>query len=182
MRRPLPVASMFLGLSVLGWGATLQFLDMDDMTQKSTSIVRGTVQHSFSAFQGTVIYTHYQVQVLERWKGSAAALLDVAVPGGATKGIRQTYAGAPTPENGKEYVLFLWTGKSGLTQVIGLSQGLFRVAQDVNGQSTVAQAGTTELMLAPGDSRSAVTNAPMRMSLAQLRSVLAAKMAAGAKE
>jgi hypothetical protein len=53
---------------------------------------------------------------------------------------------------GAEYVLFLWTSRSGLTQVIGLSQGLFSVipstaANATPGNSTVVRPAATETML-----------------------------------
>jgi hypothetical protein len=47
----------------------------------------------------------------------------------------QSVAGAPELKLGGEYVLFLWTGRSGLTQIIGLSQGAFDVK--LSGGSTV---------------------------------------------
>ena len=74
---------------------------------------------------GPVIYTHYQLQVSERYKGAAESTVDLAIPGGVVNGIRQVWGGAPQLDSGDEYVFFLWTGKSGLTQVMGLTQGLF---------------------------------------------------------
>ena len=52
-------------------------------------------------------------------------------------------AGAPTLAAGQDYVLFLWTSKSGLTQVIGLSQGLFNVITNSQGQSIVSRGAAT---------------------------------------
>jgi hypothetical protein len=65
------------------------------------------------------------------------------VPGGATAGIRQEVAGAPALATGGEYVIFLWTSNSGLTQVIGLSQGLFSVVQDSNGNAVLVRSALT---------------------------------------
>ncbi len=48
-------------------------------------------------------------------------------------GIRQIAVGSPELATGSEYVVFLWTGKSGLTQIIGLSQGLFLAVKDAAG-------------------------------------------------
>ena len=50
--------------------------------------------------------------------------------GGVAGGIRQSVSGAPELKPGQEYVLFLWTSRSGLTQVIGLSQGLFQLSEE----------------------------------------------------
>jgi hypothetical protein len=48
---------------------------------------------------------------------------------------------------GEEYVFFLWTSRSGLTQVIGLSQGLFRVGVDASGAPVLVRPAATEIML-----------------------------------
>ncbi len=42
-------------------GSTLLQLSLNDMIQKSTMIVRGTMQPTSAAFRGAMIYTHYQV-------------------------------------------------------------------------------------------------------------------------
>src|SRR5215471_4425768 len=109
-------------------GSTLQQLSLDDMIRKSTLIVRGKVQQQTrAAFHGSLIWTHYQVQVTETYKGTPASQLDIVIPGGVSNDIQQTYSGVPSLLSGQDYVMFLWTSKSGLTQVIGLSQGLFAV-------------------------------------------------------
>jgi hypothetical protein len=130
--------------------ATLEKLGLDDMTQKSTAIVRVRVTGSFAATHGQRIYTHYRVQVSERWKGADSGSLDVVVPGGTAAGLRQTISGAPKLIEGREYVLFLWTGPSGLTQIIGLSQGVFDVRTEANGELMASRAATGELMLDAG--------------------------------
>jgi len=72
-----------------------------------------------------VIFTHYRVQVTEKWKGATGATVDVAVPGGIANGMRQMYSGAPQFRPGDQYVLFLWTGKSGMTQIMGFRREAF---------------------------------------------------------
>ena len=115
-------------------GATLLNLSLDDMIQKSTAIVRGSLQPTSAAFRGAMIYTHYQVQVTNTYKGAPVRNWDVAVPGGVVNRVQQAVAGAPMLTAGKDYLLFLWTSKTGLTQVIGLSQGLFNVSSNSSGQ------------------------------------------------
>ena len=147
--------------------STLQQLSLDDMIRQSTMIVRAKTQLTYSAFRGPLIYTHYTVQVTENLKGTGAKQLDIVVPGGVSNGRRQSFAGAPTLVNGQDYVLFLWTSKSGITQVIGLSQGLFRVTTNSSGQLIVVRAASTELMLnAAGQP---VTDSDFQMLLGDLR-------------
>ncbi len=144
--------ALLAGIAVPGFvsiarATTLEQLTLDDMTQKSTAIVRARVTGSHSAFRGTGrgadIYTYYQIQVLETWKSAGPVPTEVAVPGGAANGIRQSVAGAPVLKPGQEYVLFLWTSRSGLTQVIGLSQGVFNLSIPTSGAPSVAPSGVT---------------------------------------
>jgi hypothetical protein len=133
---------------------TLEQLTLDDMAQKSTAIVRARVTGSHTAYvatsSGKDIYTYFQLQVLETWK-SGPAMAEVAIPGGVVDGIRQRVGGAPELLPGREYVLFLWTSRSGLTQLIGLSQGVFTLSSDAPGnepgKEMVQRPAASELML-----------------------------------
>ncbi len=176
MRKLILLAAIAACLAPLP-GATLLKLSLDDMIQKSTAIVHGTVQPTAAAFRGAMIYTHYQVQVKSTYKGSAARTWDVAVPGGAVNGVEQYFAGAPMLTAGQDYLLFLWTSKTGLTQVIGLSQGLFNVSSNSAGQLIVSRGATTETML--NASGQVITDINIRMTLAQMSSRIQAALAGG---
>jgi hypothetical protein len=147
--------AILLGAQALP-GATLEKLTLDEMIGKSTSIVRGKVIASRSISRGPVIYTLSDVQILERWKGPERASVEVAIPGGSRAGYTQEFSGAPGLSGGSEYVLFLWTGKSGVNHVIGLSQGVFTVSADENGNAVVHRPASGEVMLNPK------TGQPMR--------------------
>src|ERR1035441_1442805 len=67
-----------------------------------------------------IIYTHYQIRVSETLKGSSAATVEFVVQGGVANNLRQTFSGVPQFAVGDEYVFFLWSGKSGVTQIMGL--------------------------------------------------------------
>lgn len=138
---------MPLLLSAIASATTLERLSLDDMIQKSTGVVRAKVTGSVPVMVGADIYTYYHVSVSETWKGQSAAQMDVAVPGGALRGQRQSIAGAPTLNVGEEYVLFLWTSRSGLTQVIGLSQGVFSVKSDAANTLVLLRPAASEVML-----------------------------------
>jgi hypothetical protein len=148
-------------------GSTLQQLTLDDMIQKSSVIVRGQVQQTSSMFRGSIIYTHYTVHVSEVLKGSPATQLDFAVPGGTSNGATQMFAGAPSFVGDQDYVLFLWTSKSGLTQVIGLSQGLFSVITNSSGQPIAVRAAAAERML--NSFGQIATQSDIQMPLSDLR-------------
>ena len=158
-------------------GSTLLKLSLDDMIQKSTAIVHGTVRPTYSAFRGAMIYTHYQVQVANTYKGAPARTWDVAVPGGAVNGVQQYFAGAPALTAGQDYLLFLWTSKTGLTQVIGLSQGLFNVGSNSAGQLVVSRGAASETML--NASGQVTTDSGMQMTLSQMSGRIQAVLAGG---
>lgn len=145
--RRLSIVGLFAALLAPLYGSTLRQLSLDDMIRQSTVIVRGKVQPTLPAFHGSMIFSHYRVQVSEVYKGTApGGQIDIGVPGGISNGIQQRYAGAPALSSDQDYVLFLWTSRTGLTQVIGLSQGLFGVVSTA-GQLVVVRAASTERML-----------------------------------
>jgi hypothetical protein len=166
--------SIIAGWAPRAWATTLEQLTLDDMAQKSTSIVRARVTGSHAGTRGTGIYTYFQIELIETWKSSEKTsgqkTTEVAVPGGAFDGIRQSVTGAPELKLGQEYVLFLWTSRSGLTQVIGLSQGLFKVSEEGSegGSAAVVQRpAASELML--NRSGLPVDDRAMSMPLQDLR-------------
>jgi hypothetical protein len=168
-----------LGVACLTFlaGSTLQRMALNDMIQKSTMIVRGTIQPGTApALRGALIYTHYQLAVTTTYKGTPGSqMIDVAVPGGSIPGMQQPVAGAPLLAGGQDYVLFLWTSKSGLTQVIGLSQGLFHVSTNAQGQAMVTRGATSTTMV--DSSGNAVSDSDLQMPLAQLVSKIQAGLA-----
>jgi hypothetical protein len=148
MRRLL-IAGLMAALGTLLTGSTLRQLSLDDMIRQSTIIVRGTVQPANSMYHGSMIFSHYTIQVTETYKGTASAQtqIDIGVPGGSINGTIQRCAGAPIFSIGQDYVLFLWTSKTGLTQVIGLSQGLFSVISPSGSVPMIVRAAATQRML-----------------------------------
>jgi hypothetical protein len=149
-------------------GTTLERLPIGEMIQKSAAIVRAKVVGSSGVLRGADVYTVYQIEIVERWKGSGeSSPVHVAVPGGVAGGLRQMVAGAPSLHAGEEYVMFLWTSRSGLTQLIGLSQGLFKVQQGGAGDAAAMRAAAGELML--DASGRAVKDEAVSMKLSDLK-------------
>jgi len=165
------IALLLAGLSIPGAATTLQKLDLGEMARQSTMIVRAKVVGSTAEVRGQDIYTFYRLEVIEGWKAAGRNEVRVAVPGGVANGLRQSVAGAPSLATGSEYVMFLWTSRSGLTQLIGLSQGLFDVRRDAKGEAVVTRPVADEVML---DKNGHVTgNQAIVMPLAELRTKVA---------
>jgi len=121
---------------------------------------------------GTIIYTYYSIQVTEQFKGPSQSFVTFAVPGGVANNRRQTFPGAPEFKSGDDFVFFLWTGKSGATQIIGLTQGLFRLSSVANGDAVATRPASAELMLdrATGEP---VKDRAVVMNLSDLRAHIA---------
>jgi hypothetical protein len=157
-------------MSVAGYGATLERLSLEEMTARSTAIVRARAVSSSASFVGSTIYTQTRFQVLERWKGPESAEVEVWEPGGTVGAVTQRYSGAPHFRAGQELVLFLWAGRSGRAQVIGLSQGVFEVTRSAaSGEEEVLRRRSGEIVLAPGSGMQ-VEDEEIAMPLRQLAS------------
>jgi hypothetical protein len=164
-------------LGILPVGATtLEKLTLPEMAQKSTAVVRARVVGAVGVLRGTDVYTVYKLEPIEVWKTPAAGVpTEVAVPGGVAGGLRQPVDGAPALLQNHEYVLFLWTSKTGLTQLIGLSQGLFDVHADAHsGDGNVFRAPASERML-DAEGRP-VSDTAVSMKLADLKTQVASAL------
>jgi hypothetical protein len=174
------IPAALLALCGLATATTLQLLSTDVMIRQSTAIVRVKVTGSAPVLRGRDIYTQYQFTVLETLKaagGQSATQTAVSVPGGAIQGIRQMVAGAPVLPSGQEYVIFLWTSKSGLTQIIGLSQGLFKVMQDSSGNAVLVRPAATATVV--NQNGTPVNDSAVTMTLSALRSQILSVTGAG---
>ncbi len=152
--------------------ATLERLSLDEMITQSTSIVRGKVSGGRPAFSGSVIYTRYTIEVTERFKGTGGNSVEVAVPGGTLNNRRQVFAGTPVFHSGEEYVFFLWTSRAGVTQVIGLTQGLFSLPAGAATDPLATRHASQELMLDRQTGRP-VRDTTLAMHLSDLRTRIA---------
>jgi len=161
--------------------ATLQQLSLNDLITQSTAIVHGNVTGSSAAFNGKIIYTHYTIQVSERFKGPAQTTIDVVVPGGTVGALRQSFSGTPNFTVGGDYVFFLWTSRAGLTQVMGLTQGLFSVAQDGSSDPVATRNASHETMLDATSGRP-VKDQTVSMKLSQLRALIASTLGTGGNQ
>ncbi len=149
---------------------TLLKMSMNDLITQSTSIVRARVTGSRSAAAGHDIYTYYQLQVSDTLKLGGILPAEVAVPGGVYGNLRQIGIGSPVLTQGQEYVLFLWTSRSGMTQVIGLSQGMFNLKQDASGATVLNRPAIADQML--DKSGKPVTDTGMTMKWSDLRALI----------
>jgi hypothetical protein len=173
----LALAACSLVSSSAASAATLQQLSLDQMSQAATAIVRAKVTASSAKFTGSTVYTHYTLQVEETWKGFAPT--EVMVPGGIANGLRQSFPGVPSLTSGNDYVMFLWTSSStGITHLVGLSQGLFNVSQQADGSMLATRPLIGELILDANGRK--VADHAVQMSLTDIRTQVGHALLAGA--
>ena len=121
-------------------------VDVDQLAQRSTLIVHGTVSSSEAKWVGRVIYTHYDLAVQQTIRGSAQSEIVMAVPGGALGNVQLAIPGAPSISVGDELVLFgeSLQGQSIFTPV-GIFAGVVPVSTESDsGKRTVSPRGVTE--------------------------------------
>jgi len=170
---------LLLFLSMMAPAATLEQLSDARLIDESTEIVRGTVVYCNFTYRQPVIWTVCEVNVAETFKGQPALKVQVAIPGGTSGGYRQSFEGTPTLTRNSEYLFFLWQGKSGLKQIMGLSQGLLNVAKDTNGNLIGVRGKTSEQMVnAAGQP---VADTGINMPLSDLRARINGRRAIGAR-
>jgi hypothetical protein len=176
MFRLFPALAVTLALCAGASAATLQQLSLDQMTQASTAIVRARVTSATASFTGSTIYTHYKLQVTESWKGFMPT--EVAVPGGVAGGFRQSFPGMPSLTVGTEYVMFLWTsGSTGITHLVGLSQGLFNLSSQPDGSTLATRPLIGEMMLDAAGHK--VADQAVQMGLTTLKAQVRTKLSGG---
>jgi hypothetical protein len=159
-------------------------MSLEELIASSTYIVRGRVEGvaglesgaggvpAAPSSGGPVLYTEYSVRVSEVLQGETApGLLRVALPGGRTGGRQQVFSGVPVLLPGKEYVLFLWRGRSGRIQLVGMTQGLLEVRRGAGVAMAERQPG--DGMLLNRKTGLPVHDLGMRVSLPGLRSRVA---------
>jgi hypothetical protein len=155
--------------------ATLERLSLDDMIIKSTTIVRAKVLSVFAAASGPVIYTHYRLQVNETLKGSNGASVEIQLPGGVANNIRQSFAGVPQFNPGDEFVFFLWSGRTGSMQLVGLTQGIFSLPKDGSADPLMTRSASPEVMLERGTGKQ-VKDRILEMRLSEMRGRIGATL------
>ena len=170
------VSCCFLLVCLAASGATLEQMSLEDLAHKSTSVVQGRAGNARGERIGPLIYTFTEFQVDETLKGEPVRRLEIALPGGTIGDVSQRFGGVPRLEPGKKYLLFLWQGPSGRTQITGLTQGVFDIEQQADGPIAVRKP-STDVLVAPGRGVMAKNEAlrlPLRDMILRIRTILSA--------
>jgi hypothetical protein len=125
---------LFLGglalLAVAASATTLSRLRLEDLAQESTAVARMRCLGATSQWEQGEIWTETKFEVLEREKGELPGIVTVRLLGGNVGHLHSHVDEVPAFRRGEEVYLFLWAREGGLYQVLGWSQGTFRIARN----------------------------------------------------
>lgn len=122
-------------LAVAASATTLARLKFEDLVAESTAVARLRCLGATSQWQQGEIWTETRFEVLQREKGTLPAIVTVRLLGGNVGHLHSRVEEVPSFRLGEEVYLFLWTKEGEPYQVLGWSQGTFRIAR--NAQSGV---------------------------------------------
>jgi hypothetical protein len=118
---------------------TLVPADLGELSHDAIAIARGrvaAVDARWTADHRT-IETTVSLQVDEYLKGSLGPVLQFRVPGGLLGRYRSVLVGAPEFALDQQVVVFLGARGPSVPFLLGLSQGVFRVAPDASGSGWI---------------------------------------------
>lgn len=136
MNRLFILALLWIALGAIAAGTAsattaLRPFNVNELTDRSTLVIRGEVERIESERQGDAIFTNIDIVSMETWKGNAqVGRVQLRVYGGSSDGLRTTVIGAPCWGGGEEAVLFLVSNGPSTYDVLALGQGKFHVAAD----------------------------------------------------
>jgi hypothetical protein len=117
---------------------------IEDMTEEASAVVHAVVRQRQSAWDEAHrrIYTFTELELRDAWLGAPDATLVVRTLGGEVGSVGMKVSGTPRFEVGEEVVLFLRADPldGERYQVVGMSQGKFRVEQRSEGAFAVPDA------------------------------------------
>ena len=164
-----------VGVPVLVSGleaTTVKQLSLEQMVRGSHRIMLGRCvsQETYWNKTRTRIYTATRFAVTEDLKGDSRGTATVVTVGGTLDGLTQVVSGTPTFRVNEEVLLFLEAGKGGHWILMGLSQGMFRIAADRRGVKTAHHASSGLHLVSASAETSDQTPIPSRVELDRLLS------------
>jgi hypothetical protein len=140
-------------------------MSLEEVVDASESIVHGTVTRTWTDWDEAhkYIWTHYEIQVMDKLKGDAPGTLVVSEPGGTVGETELQIVGTPHYEKGEEVVLFAERTPLGYLRTCGWGQGKFNVERSgASGRTTVRTAAKgIELIERPAAARLQAKGTPL---------------------
>lgn len=132
-------------------------MSLEEVVDASAAIVHGHVVRTWSAWDEDhrYIWTHYEVQVMDKLKGTANGTIVISEPGGAVGETELQVVGTPKYEVGEEVVLFAEETPIGLLRTCGWGQGKFKVTRTRETGKVTVQTGAKGIHLVERPTREA---------------------------
>jgi hypothetical protein len=124
------LAGLMLLAVVAASATTLSRLKFEDLAQESTAVARMRCLGATSRWDQAEIWTETRFEVLEREKGVLPRLVTVRLLGGRVGHLHSHVDEVPVFRAGEEVYLFLWAREGEPYQVLGWSQGTFRITRN----------------------------------------------------
>ncbi|MGC1614937.1 MAG: hypothetical protein WA736_09640 [Candidatus Acidiferrum sp.] len=125
---------LFLGglvlLAAVASATTLSRLKLADLAQESTAVARLRCLGATNLWDQGEIWTVTTFEVVQREKGSLPGVVTVRLLGGTVAHLHSHVDEVPAFRPGEEVYLFLWGRDGEPYQVLGWSQGTFRIARN----------------------------------------------------
>ena len=117
-------------LAVVASATTMSRLKLEDLAQESTAVARLRCLGSKSQWERGEIWTETKFEVVQREKGALPGIVTVRLLGGNVAHLHSHVDEVPMFRTGEEVYLFLWGRDGDPYQVLGWSQGTFRIARN----------------------------------------------------
>lgn len=177
MRRTIVLLVILAAGAALGRPSVAVQMSLEELVGRSPVILHGQVTAQRCIWDdGTrTIHTYTEVRVAEYLKTDATSPSVVLKHlGGKVEDLEARLLGGPELSVGDEVVLFLERRQDGYLRVIGLAQGLYRVAASQTGPLAIQQLDAGALIVAaPGGGEPA----PARLLLSDLKTRIARLLA-----
>jgi hypothetical protein len=119
--------SFLLPLACLG--TSVVRISLEETVAQAEWIVEGDVVRNWCGWDSghRFIWTHTEIAVRDRWKGSGGTSVTVSEPGGQVDGAGIAVTGMVRYTPGEHVVVFLYRTPIGLIRTVGLAQGKLQV-------------------------------------------------------
>jgi len=171
---------LFLGgivlLALAASATTLSRLKLEDLAQESTAVARLRCLSATSRWEQGEIWTETRFEVVQREKGSLPGIVTVRLLGGSVAHLHSQVEEVPVFYPGEEVYLFLWGREGEPYQVLGWSQGSFRIARNPqSGLEVVTQDSASAAIFDPQTRafrRGGIRNLPLAIFKEKLHKAL----------
>jgi hypothetical protein len=117
-------------LAVAASATTLSRLKLEDLVQESTAVARMRCLGAISQWDKGEIWTETRFEGLQTEKGALPGIITIRLLGGHVGNVHSHVDEVPVFRTGEEVYLFLWAHEGEPYQVLGWSQGTFRIARN----------------------------------------------------